>query len=68
MTGMPDDPRFEWIEVSTFGGPDLWLRGPCNHLNPIPVHAQPTGELVALLCPDCDAQLPAPTQGAMWPS
>jgi len=31
----------------------------CTHPATVPVHAQPTDELVAHLCPDCDAQLPA---------
>ncbi len=31
----------------------------CSHPAPVPVHAQPTDELVAHLCPDCDRQLPA---------
>lgn len=55
----PDDSRFEWIQVPEVGNEDQWIRGRCNHLTPIPVHAHPTGELVAHLCPDCDAQLPA---------
>lgn len=54
----PDDPRFEWIHVPEYGNEDQWIRGHCNHLTPVPVHAHPTGELVAHLCPDCDAQLP----------
>lgn len=53
----PDDPRFEWVDISTYGQPDEWIRGRCLHLTPIPVHAHPTGELVARLCPDCDQQL-----------
>lgn len=55
----PNDPRFDWIWTPDAGNEDQWIRGRCNHLTPIPVHAQPTGELVAHLCPDCDAQLPA---------
>jgi hypothetical protein len=31
----------------------------CMHPAPVPVYAQPTDELVAHLCPACDAQLPA---------
>lgn len=53
------DPRWEWIDVSTWDMPDQWMKGECLHLTPVPVHAQPTGELVAHLCPDCDTQLPA---------
>lgn len=52
------DPRWEWVEITTWGGPEEWIKGACNHLTPAPVHAEPTGELVAHLCPDCDAQLP----------
>lgn len=33
--------------------------GGCRHPAAVPVHAQPTDELVAHLCPDCDRQLPA---------
>lgn len=53
------DPRWEWIHTPEMGNPDLWIRGECKHLTPVPIHAQPTGELVAHLCPDCDHQLPA---------
>ncbi|MFE0472585.1 hypothetical protein ACFW2V_13320 [Streptomyces sp. NPDC058947] len=53
----PDDLRFEWIDVSTHGEDDQWIRGRCRHLTPIPVRAFPTDELVAHLCPDCDQQL-----------
>ncbi|WP_371634465.1 hypothetical protein OG693_39060 (plasmid) [Streptomyces sp. NBC_01259] len=56
------DPRWEWVDISDFANPDLWVRGECNHLTPEPVHAEPTGELVAHLCPDCNAQLPAEWQ------
>ncbi|MFD7855123.1 hypothetical protein ACFV6B_12680 [Streptomyces microflavus] len=31
----------------------------CAHQAAVPVHAHPFDELVAHLCPDCDAQLPA---------
>lgn len=31
----------------------------CAHPGAVPVHAQPFGELVAHLCPDCDVQLSA---------
>ncbi|KIF66273.1 hypothetical protein HY68_36830 [Streptomyces sp. AcH 505] len=56
---MDRDPRFEWIHVPEVGNEDQWVKGSCNHLAPVPVHAEVTGELVAHLCPDCDAQLPA---------
>lgn len=32
----------------------------CAHEHTVPVHAQPYGELVAMLCLDCDEQLPVP--------
>lgn len=35
-------------------------KGPCSHGNTIPVHAQPTNELVALICANCGEQLPPP--------
>lgn len=55
----PDDPRWQWIHVPDVSNWDQWIKGECNHLAPAPVHAQPTGELVAWLCSDCDTQLPA---------
>ncbi|MFC8676712.1 hypothetical protein ACFUEN_29005 [Streptomyces griseorubiginosus] len=56
------DPRFRLLR---------WLRGEksakgaaaepeCAHVRTVPVHAQPYGELVAMLCLDCDEQLEAP--------
>ncbi|MCZ0207921.1 hypothetical protein OZK63_21140 [Streptomyces sp. UMAF16] len=36
----------------------------CAHERTVPVNAQPTGELVALLCTDCDEQLPPPAPEA----
>lgn len=63
----PDDPRFEWIHVPEFGNEDQWIRGQCHHLAPIPVRAHPTGELVAHLCPDCDAQLSSEWTAARHP-
>lgn len=55
----PNDSRFEWIHVPEVGNEDQWVRGRCKHRTPVPVNAHPTGELVAHLCPDCDAQFPA---------
>lgn len=56
----PQDPRFEWVEITTWGGPEQWIRGGCNHLTPEPViSAWPDEQLVAWLCVDCDAQLPS---------
>lgn len=52
------DPRWDWIEVQFFGDPGpTWIRGPCKHLETIPVMSV-TGEHVAHLCLVCDAQLP----------
>jgi hypothetical protein len=55
----PDDPRFEWIEIPTMGGPSEWIRGACRHHEPVEVRSVVDGELLAYLCPDCDTQLPA---------
>jgi hypothetical protein len=33
--------------------------GGCRHADAVPVRLSVTGEKVAVLCPDCDAQLPA---------
>lgn len=49
MTGAPYDPRFEWVEVTTAGGPEEWIRGRCHHLTPLPMWAYATDELVARL-------------------
>ncbi|MGW7398122.1 hypothetical protein ACWGH7_16675 [Streptomyces cyaneofuscatus] len=56
------DLRWEWIYVSDVRNLDQWIKGECNHLTPEPLHAHPTGELVAHLCPDCNTQLPAEWQ------
>jgi hypothetical protein len=56
--GPPDDPRFEWVETTTFAGETRWTRGRCHHLTPAPVDLI-TGELVAWWCPDCGEQFPA---------
>lgn len=39
----------------------------CRHLNTVPVELLDTGEAVAKLCPDCDAQLPADWPEGYWP-
>lgn len=59
--GAPDDPRWEWIYVGTHDDPNRWIKGRCNHLNTVPVmqSAPLGGAVVAHLCADCDAQLPA---------
>jgi hypothetical protein len=61
----PDDPRWEWVNVGTYGEPDLWVKGRCNHLNTVPVEQAEVlgGETVAHLCKDCDAQLPVTCSG-----
>ncbi|MFC4494078.1 hypothetical protein ACFPA8_08020 [Streptomyces ovatisporus] len=52
------DPRWEWVDVSTYGDPGpVFLKGTCNHLTPLLV-ASPI-EIESRLCPDCEAQLPA---------
>lgn len=53
------DPRWEWINITTFGGAPEYLRGACRHLTPVEVRSVVDGRLLAHLCPDCDAQLPA---------
>ncbi|MBQ1096325.1 hypothetical protein KBY55_09535 [Streptomyces sp. b94] len=62
MTEPQLDPRWEWIESPTFGGPSEYIRGACRHLTPVEVRATVTDEVVAHLCPDCDHQLPAEWQ------
>lgn len=53
--GMPDDPRFDWVEVTNFAGETTWIKGRCHHLGPAPVDLR-TGQLVAWWCPDCGEQ------------
>lgn len=51
------DERWEWVEVRRpVDREPTYIKGRCNHLTPIPVESL-TGEVVARLCPDCDAQL-----------
>jgi hypothetical protein len=57
--GPPSDPRWEWVETPAVGGPSEWIKGACRHLTPVEVRSAVDGELLAHLCPDCDAQLPA---------
>ncbi len=56
------DPRWEWVELTTFGGDQFWIKGACNHLEVVPVHTKDLlgadGEVVAHLCRTCDTQLP----------
>ena len=54
------DPRWEWVEFRSFGGREsTYIKARCNHLTPVPVDSIVDGEIVAHLCLDCDAQLPA---------
>lgn len=53
------DPRWEWINISTYGGGPEYVKGGCRHLTPVDVRSIVTDELLARLCPDCDGQLPA---------
>ncbi|WP_318205373.1 hypothetical protein [Streptomyces sp. SCL15-4] len=53
------DPRWDWVEITTVGYGTEYLRGACRHLTPTEVRSTVTDELLAYLCPDCDAQLPA---------
>lgn len=52
------DPRWEWIEVRALGdaGP-RYIRGPCKHLEPVPVDSIVTGETIATLCGTCLKQI-----------
>jgi len=50
------DSRWEWIDVSTFGGRPEWIQGRCRHLDVVAVES--SGATVAHLCLTCDAQLP----------
>lgn len=50
------DPRFEWIEMVTFGQAEPeYVRGACRHLETVPVETI-DGEHVANLCLTCDQQ------------
>jgi hypothetical protein len=57
---LPDEQRFDWVEVSDLAGRAWFVRGRCHHIEPVPVTSVlDPGHEVAVLCPDCDAQLPA---------
>lgn len=47
--------RYEDLAAANLGV----LIGPCAHNGAVPVDLLLTGETVAWLCPECDAQLPA---------
>jgi hypothetical protein len=58
MTEPEFDPRWEWLDVTTYGDRERrYIKGRCNHLEAVPVISV-TGEHVAHLCLVCDAQLP----------
>lgn len=61
------DPRWEWINVTTIGGDPEYVKGACRHLTPTEVRSVVTNELLAHLCPDCDAQLPAEWRADDYP-
>lgn len=53
------DPRWQWIEITEMGSRDpVYLKGPCRHLEAVPVTSCVTGEELAQLCLTCDGQLP----------
>jgi hypothetical protein len=53
------DPRWDWIEVSTWGDPGpLYVKGACRHVDVVPVESVVDGQVLAQLCLTCDAQLP----------
>lgn len=54
--GPPDDDRFDWVELRTFGeARSTWVKGACYHRTPAPVDLR-TGQLVAWWCGDCGQQ------------
>jgi hypothetical protein len=53
------DPRWDWLEVYTWGDPQpRYIKGACNHLELEPVY-NVAEQLVAQLCKTCGAELPA---------
>lgn len=59
---MDGDPRWDWIEVTSFGSAEPeYLKGMCRHREVIPVDGI-DGEAVAHLCLTCGTQLPAEWQ------
>lgn len=45
--------------VASGAHPDFNVQAYCPHLDTVPVDLAASGEIVATLCVDCDAQLPA---------
>lgn len=52
------EPEFKYIELRGLGERIHRSLGFCQHANVVPVESL-VGDLVARLCIDCDAQLPA---------
>lgn len=50
------DPRWRWQEIHQHGGPSIFVKVGCNHLETEPVESG--GQVVARLCLTCDQQLP----------
>lgn len=67
------DPRWDWVEVGSWGGPSRLVRGRCLHADVVPVESV-LCEVVAHLCTTCDVQLPAEwrpdrsTRDTSWPA
>jgi len=62
---LADDPRHHLMRILLGRSPHKAKAADedppgCVHEHTVPVHAQPYGELVAMLCLDCDEQLPVP--------
>jgi hypothetical protein len=53
-----DFDRFEYQKIETMAGDTHYVKVACRHLHPEPVRSVVTGEIIAMLCPDCDQQLP----------
>lgn len=53
-----DFERFEYEKVETLAGDTYYVKVACRHRYPEPVRSAVTGDVIALLCPDCDKQLP----------
>ena len=52
-------PEYAVSEIRTLQGGVIRTVRTCLHGRPVPVESVVTGEVVARLCPDCDAQLDA---------
>lgn len=58
------DPRWEWEEVTTFGGETMYVKTACKHLEVVPVESIIGGDVleVSRLCLTCDTQLSPKTE------